>query len=126
LREGRRVSATATSRAAHWRWRLRRMTATRPEVLAAQVEIMLAAEEVDAARKAADELSEIASISTTALVPALASRARGVVHLAEGDAKSAIESLRQSCIEWQALQAPMKRHVRRWLSGWRAGSSVMT
>jgi DNA-binding NarL/FixJ family response regulator len=99
------VSTTAPRRPPHWRWRLRRMKATVPEVLAARVEIMLAAGEVDAARKAAVELAVLA-VSTTSLVRALASRALGAVHLAEGDPRSAIESLRESCVEWQALQAP--------------------
>jgi len=77
-----------------------------PEVLAARVEIMLAAGEVDAARTAADELSALAAAGTASLLRALAGRAQGAVRLAEGDAASAIEALRESCIEWQALQAP--------------------
>jgi DNA-binding NarL/FixJ family response regulator len=99
-------SEMTPNRPLHWRWRLRRMRATMPEVLAARVEIMLAAGEVDAARTAADELSALAAAGTASLLRALAGRAQGAVRLAEGDAASAIEALRESCIEWQALQAP--------------------
>jgi DNA-binding NarL/FixJ family response regulator len=99
-------SEMTPNRPPHWRWRLRRMRATMPEVLAARVEIMLAAGEVDAARTAADELSALAAAGTASLLRALAGRAQGAVRLAAGDAASAIEALRESCIEWQALQAP--------------------
>jgi DNA-binding CsgD family transcriptional regulator len=106
VQTGPQGSEMTPNRPPHWRWRLRRMRATTPEVLAARVEILLAASEVDAARTAADELSELAVVGTASLVRALAGRAQGAVRLAEGDAASAIEALRESCVEWQALQAP--------------------
>jgi len=77
-----------------------------PETLAASVEIMLVAGDLDAARRAADELSELAAVGTASFVRGLAGRAQGAVSLAEGDAASAIEALRESCVEWRALQAP--------------------
>lgn len=82
------------------------MKPSTPEVLAARVEIMLAAGELDAARTAADELSDLAAVSSASLVCALADRALGAVLLAEGDAPSAIDALRESSVGWQALQAP--------------------
>jgi DNA-binding NarL/FixJ family response regulator len=100
------ASETTAKRLPPWRWRLRRMRATMPEVLAARVEILLAAGEVDAARTAADELGDLAILGDASLIRALAGWARGAVCLAEGDAAAAIEELRESCVEWQAPQAP--------------------
>lgn len=97
---------TPAGQAPHWRRRLRRMRATWPEILAARVEILLAAGDIDTARRAADELADVAATRPTSLLRALASRAQGAVHLALGEATLAIQSLRESCVEWHELQAP--------------------
>ena len=78
----------------------------RSKVLPAHVEIMLASEDVPAARTAADELSEIASGFDAPLLHALACRARGAVLLAEGDARAALAELREAWNAWQELEAP--------------------
>ena len=94
----------AQSRPPHWRTRLRRVKATTPEVLAAVVEIMLAAGDVDAARRAADELVELAAVNAAPVVGALADYADGAVLLGEGDAKSAIDAA--ACVvRWVASVA---------------------
>jgi ATP/maltotriose-dependent transcriptional regulator MalT len=80
--------------------------AGRIRVLDAYVEIALAANDVEAARGAADELAEIASKHGAALLRALSSRATGAVLLAEGDARGALESLRRSWTIWRELEAP--------------------
>jgi DNA-binding CsgD family transcriptional regulator len=98
--------AARAERPPHWRWRWRRMKATVPELLAAYVEILLAAGDVEGARSAAGELAEAAARRGVPLLSALAGDAEGAVLLAAGDASSAIESLRASCAAWQELRAP--------------------
>ncbi|HET6835356.1 MAG TPA: LuxR C-terminal-related transcriptional regulator [Acidimicrobiales bacterium] len=98
--------AARAERPPHWRWRWRRMKATVPELLAACVEILLAAGDVEGARSAAGELAEAAARRGVPLLCALAGDAEGAVLLAAGDASSAIESLRVSCAAWQELRAP--------------------
>lgn len=78
----------------------------RSKVLSAHVEIMLAAEDVPAARIAADELSKIASAFDAPLLHAVASRVRGAVLLAEGEARSALAELRDASTAWQELEVP--------------------
>jgi ATP/maltotriose-dependent transcriptional regulator MalT len=75
-------------------------------VLAACVEIMLAAGDVRAARAAADELSTLAADLDAPLLHAVAAHARGAVHLAEGDAQAALGALRRARAAWQELEAP--------------------
>lgn len=74
--------------------------------LAAQVEILLATDDVAGARAAADELSEIAASLDAALIEAVAARSRGAVQLAEGDPVGALESLRGAATAWEELDAP--------------------
>lgn len=83
-----------------------RDAASRPPVLDAYVEIMLAAGDVGAARAAAEELSEIAGRLQAPLLDAVAARAMGAVRLAEQDARQAAVILRQSFRQWQELEAP--------------------
>jgi DNA-binding NarL/FixJ family response regulator len=80
--------------------------ASRASVLDAYVEIVLAAHDVAAARKAAVELSQIALHFDAPLLYAMSSRANGAVLLAEGDARGALTELRQSWIIWSELEAP--------------------
>jgi DNA-binding NarL/FixJ family response regulator len=78
----------------------------RSKVLAASVEIMLAADDVATARTAADELSEIAADLDVALLEAVSAHATGAVLLAEGDARAAAAALRRAWVAWRELDAP--------------------
>ena len=75
-------------------------------VLDAYVEILLAANDVQAARTAADELASIAGLREVPFLCALASRACGAVLLAEHNARLAFTTLRQSWTIWCELNAP--------------------
>jgi DNA-binding CsgD family transcriptional regulator/tetratricopeptide (TPR) repeat protein len=80
--------------------------ARRAKLLPAQVEILLAAGDVRAARSAAAELGEIAEAYGTPALRAHADHARGAVLLAEGDAGGALGALRESWRAWRELEAP--------------------
>jgi DNA-binding CsgD family transcriptional regulator len=70
------------------------------------VEIMLAADDVPAARAAADELTSIATDIDAPYLHAIAACATGAVLLAEGDQPGALAHLRDACKSYQALEAP--------------------
>ena len=78
----------------------------RAGVLPAHVEIMLAVGDHDEARRAADELAEIAAVGKRPMLAAIASCALGQVELAEGNAETALKALRRACRLWQELDAP--------------------
>jgi DNA-binding CsgD family transcriptional regulator len=78
----------------------------RVKLLPAQVEIMLAAGEVQAAQDAADELIQMAGAYSTPALRAMANHARGAVLLASGDAHAAVVALRGAWQLWRELQAP--------------------
>jgi len=78
----------------------------RSQVLAAYVEIVLAANDVPAARAAAKELSEIAADVDAPFLRAVAAHAQGSVLLAEADARAALSALRHAWTIWQELDAP--------------------
>ena len=92
--------------------RLRRL-----KLLPAEVEIMLAAGEVQAARDAAAELIEIAGAYGTPALRATAGHARGAVLLADGDARAALVGLRGAGQLWRELQAPYEAARARVLVG---------
>jgi ATP/maltotriose-dependent transcriptional regulator MalT len=75
-------------------------------VLPAQVEILLAVGDVQAARDAADELTEIAERYNTPALRAVLDHAQGAVLLAEGDARAAVVALRRAWQVWRELEAP--------------------
>jgi DNA-binding NarL/FixJ family response regulator len=75
-------------------------------LLAAHVEIILAAKDVATARAAADELAEIAANLNAPLLDAVSAGATGAVLLAEGDAHAALATLRRAWAAWQELEAP--------------------
>jgi DNA-binding CsgD family transcriptional regulator len=79
---------------------------TRSKVLAAHVEIMLDANDVDAARAAVDELSELAADIDAPFLHAVSAQATGAVLVAEGDSRAALEALRRAWRAWQELEAP--------------------
>ena len=78
----------------------------RARLLPAQVEIMLAVGDVQAARDAAGELTGIAGSYDTLALRAVADHARGAVLLAEGDARAAVVALRDAWQVWRELEAP--------------------
>jgi ATP/maltotriose-dependent transcriptional regulator MalT len=91
--------------------------ATRSRVLAAYVEIMLAANDVRAARAAADELMEIAGELDAPLLRAVAAQAAGAALLAEGDSRGALTELRHAWAVWQEIEAPYEAARARVLIG---------
>jgi DNA-binding CsgD family transcriptional regulator len=103
LAQGKTEAAQAASR------RVVAETADRLErarLLPAQVEIMLAAGDVQGARDAAGELAKIAAYYQTLALHAVADHARGAVLLAEGDARAAVVALRGAWQAWRELEAP--------------------
>jgi len=78
----------------------------RPRMLEASVEIALAADDVAAARRRADELAAVAHRYDSTALTAMAAHAHGAVRLAEGDPRSALDSLRTAWRLWQELDAP--------------------
>ena len=90
---------------------------TRSAVLAAYVEIVLAAHDVAAARAAAAELSEIAAYLGAPFLRAMSAHATGAVVLAEGNARAALNALRNAWALWQELEAPYEAARARVLIG---------
>jgi DNA-binding CsgD family transcriptional regulator len=78
----------------------------RTRVLPAHVEIMLAASDLDEARRAADELSVLSGRFGMEVLDATAQHAQGSVLLAEGDARAAIAPLRRAQEVWLRVGAP--------------------
>ena len=77
----------------------------RSRLLPACVEVMLEAEDVAAARAAADELAGITGQFGAPYLNALAAHASGAVLLAEGDPKAALTTLRTAQHSWRDLEA---------------------
>jgi len=90
---------------------------TRSRLLPGYVEVMLEAEEVGAARAAADELAGIASQFDAPYLHALAAHASGDVLLAEGDPRAALTKLRTAHRSWRDLEAPHQTACVRLLIG---------
>jgi ATP/maltotriose-dependent transcriptional regulator MalT len=67
---------------------------------------MLAAGDLEEARRAADELAEVATAARRTMLDAIAAHARGEVELANGDPGAALGALRQAGRLWQELDAP--------------------
>jgi ATP/maltotriose-dependent transcriptional regulator MalT len=89
----------------------------RCRVLAAFVEILLAAGEVDEARAGVDELETLAADFDSVYLEAVAAEGRGAVLLAEGQAATACVALRRAWQAWQALDAPYEAARVRLLMG---------
>ena len=75
-------------------------------LLPADIEIMLEAGDVAAARRACDQLEQLAVQWTGTMIGATVAHARGAVALAERDAGSALTALRQATQAWRELEAP--------------------
>ena len=80
--------------------------AARARMLAAAVEILLAADDPASAREASAELSEIATSFGAPLLSGTSAHATGAVLLADGDIGAASTSLRQACEIWRDLEMP--------------------
>jgi ATP/maltotriose-dependent transcriptional regulator MalT len=78
----------------------------RTRLLAACVEIMLAAGDLAAADNACRELEQIAHELDAEVLKAMAAQAHGSVELAKGDAQAALGSLRQAFELWQRVDIP--------------------
>ena len=78
----------------------------RSRLLAAAVEVLLAAGDTATAGRLADELSSVAAATGVEMVAASASYARGIVLVASGDAAAGIAALRAACTAWRDLQMP--------------------
>jgi ATP/maltotriose-dependent transcriptional regulator MalT len=89
----------------------------RARLLAAQVEVALAAREIEVARAAGHELEAIAADFGTPALEATAATARGAVRLAEGEVAEAMEALRRAWTIWRDLQLPYEAAQARMLFG---------
>lgn len=78
----------------------------RMKLLPAQVEVELAAGDIEAARVAVTEMDEIAATYSGDVFQALAHWARGALQLAEGDNASAVRTSRQSWRLWTKADLP--------------------
>jgi DNA-binding CsgD family transcriptional regulator len=89
----------------------------RSKVLAAYVEIVIAAGDTRSARTAADDLAQIAADFDAPFLHAAAAHALGAVMLADGDAAGACAALRGAWLAWQSLEAPYEAARARVLVG---------
>jgi DNA-binding NarL/FixJ family response regulator len=78
----------------------------RVRLLAAQVEIALAAGDVGLADAAADEIAQIAAVFESDGLRAMSHRSRGAVSIAQGDPVMALGALRLAFAAWQELDVP--------------------
>ncbi|HUP87339.1 MAG TPA: response regulator transcription factor [Acidimicrobiales bacterium] len=78
----------------------------RARLLAAQVEIAIAAADAVTASAAADELDAVAAVYQSSGLQATAKRCRGATMLANGLVEEALSTLRTACSGWTELEAP--------------------
>ena len=103
LAQGRADAACAT---------IRRLTSAtrdrirRAGVLPAYLEIMLASGDLDEARRARDELRELAHAFDTDVLRAVVAQADGAIALSEFHPHAALEPLRRAFDLWERLEAP--------------------
>jgi ATP/maltotriose-dependent transcriptional regulator MalT len=106
LAQGRTDAALDTIRAAVGGGSVDRLALAR--LWCAEVEIALAAGDLDDARRASRELDQVAAAYGSSGLVAAAVQARGAVLLAEGDAEAAVVELVEACRHWQELDAPYR------------------
>ena len=87
----------------------------RARLLPARVQIALAKDELDLARRAATELDGIAAAYGSPALHASAAQAQGAVQLAEGSGDGAVPTLRRACKLWQEVQLPYETATARLL-----------
>jgi DNA-binding NarL/FixJ family response regulator len=80
--------------------------ARRASLLPAFAEVMTSVDDNGAARAACDELDAFAGDDASEALAATAAQTRGVVELSDGDAGTALRSLRRAAAGWQELGAP--------------------
>lgn len=78
----------------------------RARLLAAQVEVALATDDVHLARTACEDLQRLADRSVSEAVQATAALACGALQLAEDNADAAFADLRRACGLWRQLDLP--------------------
>jgi ATP/maltotriose-dependent transcriptional regulator MalT len=83
-----------------------RAPAARARALVAAIEILLAARDLDNARAATEELTDIASRIDALLLHAASAHATGALLLAQGDITGASTSLHQAWEIWRDLEMP--------------------
>ncbi|TFH20180.1 MAG: hypothetical protein E4H05_02930 [Acidimicrobiales bacterium] len=86
-------------------------------LLGAQVEIAVAAGDVETARRAAEELSEIAETFASPALGASAALAQGRAALAEGDATRSVEHCKRAAAAWIEIGAPYEAAAARMVLG---------
>jgi hypothetical protein len=89
----------------------------RARLLPAFIEIMLAANEVEAADAAADELSKLAHDFGTSLLSVIRDQVQGAVLLARGEDRRALDTLQRACNSWRDLDVPYEAARTRVLVG---------
>ena len=89
----------------------------RARLLPAYLEIMLAIGDLEDARRARDELQELAQGFDTDALRAVVAQADGAMALVEGHAHAALVSLRYAFEQWQRLEAPYEAARARVLIG---------
>ena len=80
----------------------------RVNVLVAAAETMIAARDLDTARRAVQELSALAAEYPTPFVRAATAHARGALLLAEHESHAALAELRRAWMVWQELEVPFE------------------
>ena len=103
LAQGRSDAAVAAINRAAWE------TAgpvARTRLLPAQVQILLATGDVEAAAAACDELEALAESMPTRMLEATAAHAVGALQLAQDDPRAALGALRAAAEAWEELDAP--------------------
>jgi ATP/maltotriose-dependent transcriptional regulator MalT len=83
-----------------------RSSRIRTATLAAAVEVLLEAGDVNGARRAAEELEALADASSALYLRAVGSYAFGSVLLAEGDTPGGLGAARRACNTWRELGMP--------------------
>jgi DNA-binding CsgD family transcriptional regulator len=78
----------------------------RARLLPACAEIMLAAGDLDTARRACEELAEIAAGYEVGILGAIVAQTQGAVELAAGEARTALPALRFAWRVWEEIEAP--------------------
>lgn len=81
-------------------------TLQRARLLAAQAEVALALNEVDAARQAVEDLGRVASETPSALLDAIEAMARARLHLAEAQIDHALQFATRAWSLWNKLKIP--------------------
>jgi DNA-binding CsgD family transcriptional regulator len=94
-----------------------RVRDARARMLAAAVEILLAAGDLENARAAAVELAAIASAIGAPFLHAASAHATGAIHHIEGETSAASTSLREAWEIWRGLETPYEEAQTRLLLG---------